>query len=113
MASRTIVQLIDDLDGKEIGDGEGETIAFSFSGVDYSIDLRSKNAEKFQKALEPYLGAATRIGGRRRSGGSSQSNGGTVDPKAVRAWASSNGYQLSSRGRVPADVIDTYKAAGN
>lgn len=113
MASRTIVQLVDDLDGKEIGDGEGETIAFSFSGVDYSIDLSSKNAEKFQKALEPYLSSATRIGGRRRSAGSSLSNGGTVDPKAVRAWASSNGYELSSRGRVPADVVDAYKAAGN
>ena len=109
MASRTIVQLVDDLDGKEIADGEGRTISFSFSGVDYSIDLSSKNAEKFQKALEPYLGAATRIGGRRRS--SSPYSGPGVDPKAVRAWASSNGYELSSRGRVPAEIIDAYEAA--
>lgn len=113
MASRTIVQLVDDLDGKEIGNGEGQTISFSFSGVDYSIDLSTKNAEKFEKALQPYLGAATRVGGRRRTSGSSSSNAGAVDPKAVRAWASSNGYELSSRGRVPAEVVDAYKAAGN
>ena len=36
-----------------------------------------------------------------------------VDIKAVRAWANSNGIQLSQRGRIPADVISQYHAAGN
>jgi hypothetical protein len=113
VASRTIVHLVDDLDGKDIQEGEGRTVTFGFSGVDYSIDLSNKNAEKFEKALGPYLSAATRIGGRRRSNGSAPTAGGSVDPKAVRAWAVSNGYELSSRGRVPSEVVDAYKAAGN
>jgi hypothetical protein len=36
-----------------------------------------------------------------------------VDLKAVRAWAASNKTELSSRGRVPANVIEQYRAAGN
>ena len=43
----------------------------------------------------------------------SSSPGSQVDTKAVRAWAASNGIELSSRGRVPADVIEKYRAAGN
>jgi hypothetical protein len=33
--------------------------------------------------------------------------------KPVRAWAASNGIQLSSRGRVPISVLQQYRAAGN
>jgi hypothetical protein len=33
--------------------------------------------------------------------------------RAVRAWASSNRIELSTRGRIPADAIDQYRAAGN
>jgi hypothetical protein len=36
-----------------------------------------------------------------------------LDLKAVRAWAASNKIELSNRGRVPASVIEQYKAAGN
>ena len=44
---------------------------------------------------------------------SSSSGAGQIDTKAVREWAESNGIELSSRGRVPADVIEKYRAAGN
>jgi hypothetical protein len=36
-----------------------------------------------------------------------------VDLKAVRAWAASNGIELSSRGHVPASVLQQYRSAGN
>ena len=36
-----------------------------------------------------------------------------VDNKAVRAWAASNGIELSTRGRIPASVLEQYRAAGN
>ena len=36
-----------------------------------------------------------------------------VDTKAVRAWAKSINIELSSRGRIPADVVDQYRKAGN
>jgi hypothetical protein len=34
-----------------------------------------------------------------------------VDTKAVRQWASENGYNVSSRGRIPAEVVQAYEAA--
>jgi hypothetical protein len=36
-----------------------------------------------------------------------------VDVKAVRAWAASNGIELSSRGRVPTSVLEQYRSAGH
>ena len=33
-----------------------------------------------------------------------------VDPKAVRAWALDNGYEVKGRGRIAAEVIDAYVA---
>jgi hypothetical protein len=35
------------------------------------------------------------------------------DPKAVRAWEQSNGISVNERGRVPREVIEHYRAAGN
>lgn len=39
MARRIITQLVSDLSGDLIEDGGGESIAFAFRGVEYSIDL--------------------------------------------------------------------------
>jgi len=113
MAQRTQIVLIDDLDGTEIKNGDGQSVTFTWSGVDYSIDLRKANADKFEKAIGPYLEKAQRVGGRRSRPSAASSSSGPVDTKAVRAWAASNGIELSSRGRVPADVIEKYKAAVN
>ena len=116
MAQRTQLVLIDDLDGTEITDGNAQSITFSWSGVDYSIDLSKANADEFEKAIGPYLEKAQRVGGRKNrpsSSSSSSSSPSQVDTKAVRAWAASNGIELSNRGRVPADVIEKYRAAGN
>jgi hypothetical protein len=44
MAQRVITQLVDDIDGKEIAEGAGETVSFALDGVSYEIDLSSKNA---------------------------------------------------------------------
>jgi Lsr2 len=36
-----------------------------------------------------------------------------VDNRAVRAWAESNGFEVSARGRISAEIIQKYRAAGN
>ena len=75
MAQRTQIVLIDDLDGTEIKDGNAQSITFSWSGVDYSIDLSKANADKFEKAIGPYLEKAQRVGGRKsRQSSSSRSS---------------------------------------
>jgi hypothetical protein len=107
MASKTTVELIDDLDGKPAA----ETLAFGLDGVAYEIDLSEKNAKALRKAIDAYVASARRVGGRKARTTSVVAIG--VDNRAVRAWAASNGIELSARGRIPADVIQQYRAAGN
>ncbi len=116
MAQRTIVQLTDDLDGKPISEGKGETIRFSLDRQDYEIDLAEKNAKGLRNDLAKYVSAARRTGGGRSAGGrgrgrSGSGSGRDYDPKAVRAWAESQGIQVSQRGRVPADLVAQFQAA--
>lgn len=110
MASKTVVTLVDDLDGKVISD-DGGTISFSFEGVNYQIDLAEKNLTKFRKALTPYITAATKVRGQGSDNRRSRQKAATNDPSAVREWARTHGHQVSDRGRVPAAVMAAYQAA--
>jgi hypothetical protein len=123
MVERVVRQLFDDLDGTEINEGQGETIEFALRGKQYRIDLSAQNVSKFEKALGPYLKAATPVTAvrpRTRSSNGSEANGGKRTRKTrpakfsqseVRAWAVENGIAVSSRGRIPADVVEAYTAA--
>jgi len=33
------------------------------------------------------------------------------EPKAIRLWAQEQGLEISNRGRIPAEIIDRYRAA--
>lgn len=118
MAQRTIVQLTDDLDGKPIAEGRGETVRFALDRQDYEIDLGEKNAKAMRDTLGKYVSAARRVSAGSRAGGRSRGSSGRsvpasrdYDPKAVRAWAESQGIEVSQRGRVPADLIAKFQAA--
>ena len=124
MAQRTIVQLTDDLDGKPIPDGKGETIRFGLDRTDYEIDLTDKNAKALRDTVSKYVAAARRTGSGARGAGTRRGTGGRgsagrggseasrdYDPKAVRAWAESQGIEVSQRGRVPADLIAKFQEA--
>jgi hypothetical protein len=108
VAQRTVVELTDDTDGKPAA----ETVTFGLDGKTFEIDLSEKNAKALRKALEPWVGAARRVSGRKARNAPSSSGSG-VDSKAVRAWAASNGIELSARGRIPSEVVEKYLAAGN
>jgi hypothetical protein len=110
MVSRTIVTLVDDLDGNEVGDN-GRTVGFSFDGVDYQIDLGAKNLGKLEKALDPFISAATRVGGRRAGSRSTRSATSAADSQAIRQWARDSGYTIAERGRIPSAVIEAWHAA--
>lgn len=114
MAQRTRIELVDDLDGTVFEPGEGETITFSLSGVTYEIDLSRSNAEALRSALQPYITVGRRTGGGRgRRGAGTGAGTRGYDPKAVRKWAESNGVDVPARGRIPADILERYKAEGN
>lgn len=113
MAQRVIRQLIDDVDGTDIADGKGESIEFSVRGISYRIDLSEANSAKFDKALKPYLDAASRLGGggRQRKSTASKSKSSPEHLAAIRAWARKKGYEVSDRGRIPAAVVEAFDAA--
>lgn len=113
MATKTIVRIIDDLDGAELSEGEGERVRFALDGVDYELDLSEANAASLRELVGPYIEAGRRTGGRRRTGGHTRQVGTAVDTRAVRAWANARGIEVSSRGRVPQHVVDQYRAEGN
>lgn len=110
MAQRVNIVLVDDIDG---GDAD-ETVTFGLDGTTYEIDLSSANAEKLRETLAPFVGHARRVaGGRRASGSSRRTTASTAGPSAkeIREWARENGWDLSDRGRVSAEVRQAYDAA--
>ena len=120
MARTTIVQLTDDIDGSDAD----QTVGFGYKGKSYSLDLNDKNASELDDVLAPYIAAAEKAGGVRSGTGSRSSRsdasrprssaGGSTsgpNPKDVRAWAETNGVQVFTRGRIPASVVEQYKAA--
>ena len=113
VAQTTRTIKVDDITGKEIEDGAGETIMFAVNGTDYQIDLDDKGAAKFHNALQFYIEHATRLGRARASQRPVRRTNTAVDNTAVRAWAAANGYDVSARGRIAADVVEAFKAAGN
>ncbi|MGA9870817.1 MAG: Lsr2 family protein [Rhodococcus sp. (in: high G+C Gram-positive bacteria)] len=114
MAKKVYVQLVDDIDDKPIESG-GEHIAFSVNGVEYEIDLSDKNAKEFHRKLDYYIEHAARVGGKRAkkspSAAPTRSKRDANQTKAIREWAKSNGYAISARGRIPADVEQAFDAA--
>jgi hypothetical protein len=115
MGKRVIELLVSDLSGEELEAGEGETIDFSYRGKDYTIDLTEEEADRFDVAIQPFVDAATALGGgsssRRRSRSRSSSGMTRDELQNIRAWARANGHQISDRGRIKSDVIDAYHAA--
>jgi hypothetical protein len=104
VAQKVQVLLVDDLDGGEAV----ESVGFALDGVAYEIDLSAKNAARLRDALAVYVAAGRRVGGRRKS-----RTGGArgTSPSDIREWARANGWKVSDRGRVPADVRAAYAAA--
>ena len=55
MAKKVFYQLVDDLDGSTIEDGNGETVTFALDGSTYEIDLTSSNAVELRSAFSRYV----------------------------------------------------------
>lgn len=109
MARKVQVVLEDDLHGGQAS----ETVHFALDGKSYEIDLSDENAAKLREVLAPWVSAARRSGrgtavptpvktaGAHRSG----------EALAIRKWAQDNGIEVSSRGRISAELRSRYLAA--
>ncbi|GAA4486710.1 Lsr2 family protein [Microbacterium panaciterrae] len=113
MARKIIHQLVDDIDGSVLEVGEGETVHFSLDGNAFEIDLTDAHAAELRAALAPYTstGRRTQRAGGGRPAVTSKRPNRNPETASIRTWAGANGYKLSDRGRIPATVIEAYRAA--
>src|ERR1700712_4511715 len=96
MGKKEIVTITDDIDGR----AGAATVTFAYAGRSYEIDLGEKNRAKLEKALEPFMGAARKVGTSqsavrrpsRRSTTPTASPG--MDLNAVRNWATEQGLEV-------------------
>ncbi|NAZ80769.1 Lsr2 family protein [Kineococcus sp. R8] len=115
MAQKVQVILMDDIDGSDAD----ETLSFSLDGVNYEIDLSSEHATALREAFATWVGHARRVGartgGRRAAAKAPRAAASSGEPArdtgAVRAWAKENGFTVSDRGRISAEVVQAYDDA--
>lgn len=117
MAKKVITQLIDDLTGEPVEDGE--SIQFTWLGQTLEIDLGKANADAFRKIMSTYVDAAAEVQPeplvpaprRTRSSSSTGSKRSKEELQAIREWAVANGHEVSQRGRIAQSVQDAFDEA--
>jgi Lsr2 len=117
MAQKTVIQLVDDLDGSE---AQG-TVSFGLDGTAYEIELSQAHAAELREAVAPYLAAArrvVRVSGRRTSvrpvaapAPARPTRPDREQVAAIREWARGKGYEVKNRGRIPGAVMEAYNAS--
>ena len=97
-------------------DADAGTQTFSLNGSSYEIDLSTKNATKLSSVLAPFIAAARNAGRKpashtanRKSAGGSGYN--SEQLKAVREWATNNGFKVSEKGRISGEVLLAFEQA--
>lgn len=107
MARKTQILLIDDLDGSNAT----QTVTFGLDGVTYEIDLSDEHAEALRSSLAEWVERARRVAGRRSSSRSSSTSSSRGTTARIRAWAQSQGMEISARGRIPSSIMEAYREA--
>ena len=112
MAKAMVEMLVDDLDGSEAV----QTVRLGWNGEWRELDLSKRNAAALSRAVDRYWAAGRPVlasgqARRRRNTASARSTTARRDPKAIRAWAVSNGIEVPTRGRIPAAVERQYDEA--
>jgi len=111
LAQKVITTIIDDISNEEITDGDGGTVRFSFDGAHYEIDLSTRNADAFRKAVSEYVAAERKVGRGTRTATTAPTRSDPDELARIRAWANENGHEVSARGRIAQSARDAYAAA--
>lgn len=119
MAQKVLVQLLDDVDGSEAT----QTIGFGLDGQAYEIDLNDTHAEELRAAVDKFVNAARRMGGKARVVRPRPSQGKSLPAQSerrvelpasqetIRAWARANGYTVGDKGRIAAKILQAFSEA--
>ncbi|MGW5106708.1 histone-like nucleoid-structuring protein Lsr2 [Nocardia sp. NPDC004123] len=114
MAKKITITMVEDYDGESTAD---ETVFFSIDGNDFEIDLSNKNAATLREAMELWSDKACKLGRSKRvkvvGGGRARLAADRQESTAIRDWARAQGHQVSSRGRILAEIVDAYQRAKN
>jgi Lsr2 len=77
----------------------------------YGVSLSLAEAPASPADPEPASPRRTRSATATRKASGRRSKRAAVSPGTVREWARTNGYAVSSRGRLSAELLDAYRAA--
>ena len=116
MATVTRTYLVDDLDGSEEG---VENVQLALDGTKYEIDLSAANAGRLREKVERFVNAASPVKAAAKSTPVKRAARAKAAPvpsnrdqiQAIREWAKSAGYEVSSRGRIARSIQDAFNAA--
>lgn len=109
VARHVVVQVLCDICESADGTSSNE---FSIERGTYEIDLCSMHQAAFDDALNPFVDRARAVS-RGRSASATNRAVTRRDPgqtEAIRRWARDNGFAISSRGRIPASIEQSYNA---
>jgi len=110
MAQRVQVLLEDDLSGGEAT----QTVSFSIDGAAYEVDLNDENAAKLRDSFAVWIRAGRKAGRQSATSAAARRRPAANRRAGVqqeREWLVANGYEVSSRGRIPANLRAIYDAA--
>jgi hypothetical protein len=112
------IEIVDDMDGEPIDPDDFNRVEFEVKlpgrrPVRYRLDLRSANVAKFEMGIAEYVQMAARVPA--TDGPTRVSTRAEVRQRnrAIRLWAQENGYEVSTRGRLSAELIDAFDAAAS
>jgi hypothetical protein len=80
------------------------------------IDLSEKHAAALRDAFAPFVGSARRAGGSpvaSRPRMSTRAGRPREETAAIPGWATANGIEVSTRGRISSTVLEAYGNHGN
>lgn len=106
MAQKRVVTLVDDIDGSEATNSHTLTL----DGVTVKIDLNDEHSSELHDAFRIYLDKGERQSAARSGQRAAARPRRASDSGDVRAWARENGYEVSERGRISAEVRAAYEA---
>lgn len=83
------------------------TVAIVINGEKHSLDVCADHMREVKRTVRPWTNKASH----HVNGNGSRKPRRNPDAAVIRAWAIDNGYELSERGRIPADISEAFAKA--
>ena len=103
MASKSVQQLVDDIDGTDAA----LTVEFGIDGETYEIDLSARNAARLRSQVGAWARQGRVVAGAAAGGAVHVAM--DADPAVVRRWAEARRIPVPPRGKLPAEVLELFR----